>query len=95
MAGAIYVSSVTMLAVCDGLLDIHNNQYLDALPLAANTDACSYTLSLTSQVAVALPDIAGRRDILNYYLEGKPVAADVDRELLARQTQGELVVHVY
>ncbi|GIL57192.1 hypothetical protein Vafri_12491, partial [Volvox africanus] len=40
------------------------------------------------QVAVPLPDIKGRRDILEYYLSDKPLGPDVDRELLARQTQG-------
>ncbi|GIM07357.1 hypothetical protein Vretimale_11524, partial [Volvox reticuliferus] len=40
------------------------------------------------QVAVPLPDIKGRRDILEYYLSDKPLGPDVDRELMARQTQG-------
>ncbi|GAX77639.1 hypothetical protein CEUSTIGMA_g5082.t1 [Chlamydomonas eustigma] len=40
------------------------------------------------QVAVPLPDIKGRADILEYYLLDKPVSSDVDAELLARQTQG-------
>eukprot|EP00197_Chlamydomonas_leiostraca_P003648 CAMPEP_0202861408 /NCGR_PEP_ID=MMETSP1391-20130828/2816_1 /ASSEMBLY_ACC=CAM_ASM_000867 /TAXON_ID=1034604 /ORGANISM="Chlamydomonas leiostraca, Strain SAG 11-49" /LENGTH=821 /DNA_ID=CAMNT_0049540795 /DNA_START=584 /DNA_END=3045 /DNA_ORIENTATION=+ len=40
------------------------------------------------QVAVPLPDIKGRTDILDYYLADKPVAPGVDRDLLARQTQG-------
>ncbi|GLC41713.1 hypothetical protein PLESTB_000685100 [Pleodorina starrii] len=40
------------------------------------------------QVAVPLPDIKGRRDILEYYMSDKPLGTDVDRELLARQTQG-------
>ncbi|KAG2423083.1 hypothetical protein HXX76_002310 [Chlamydomonas incerta] len=30
----------------------------------------------------------GRRDILEHYLSDKPLSTDVDRELLARQTQG-------
>ncbi|KAL6746992.1 P-loop containing nucleoside triphosphate hydrolase protein, partial [Haematococcus lacustris] len=41
------------------------------------------------QVAVPLPDIQGRIDILDYYLGSKPVAGEVDRDLIARQTQGE------
>jgi hypothetical protein len=40
------------------------------------------------QVAVPLPDIRGRTEILEYYLGSKPVAKEVDRDLLARQTQG-------
>lgn len=41
------------------------------------------------QVAVPLPDIAGRRSILRYYLEGKPQAGGgLDVELIARQTSG-------
>ncbi|KAJ9524515.1 hypothetical protein QJQ45_019587, partial [Haematococcus lacustris] len=40
------------------------------------------------QVAVPLPDIQGRIDILDYYLGSKPVAGEVDRDLIARQTQG-------
>lgn len=43
------------------------------------------------QVAVPLPDIKGRQDILEYYLHDKPVSPDVDRDLLARQTQGRLL----
>lgn len=39
-------------------------------------------------VAVALPDVKGRREILQLYLAGKPLAADVDADLLARRTPG-------
>ncbi len=42
------------------------------------------------QVAVPLPDIKGRVDLIEYYLHGKPFSSDVDKEVLARQTQGEL-----
>lgn len=42
------------------------------------------------QVAVALPDVKGRKDILDLYLGDKPLAPDVDRDLLSRQTQGAL-----
>jgi len=35
-----------------------------------------------------LPDIKGRTELLDYYLHDKPFAADVDRDVLARQTQG-------
>lgn len=41
------------------------------------------------QVAVPLPDIRGRTQVLEYYLGDKPVDTAVDRDLLARQTQGE------
>lgn len=40
------------------------------------------------QVVVELPDVRGRKEILDYYLEGKPVAADVDAEVVARRTPG-------
>ena len=39
-------------------------------------------------VAVSLPDVAGRREILELYLEGKPLAPDVDVDLMARCTPG-------
>lgn len=39
-------------------------------------------------MAVPLPDIQGRRQILQYYMADKPVAADVNRDLIARQTPG-------
>jgi SpoVK/Ycf46/Vps4 family AAA+-type ATPase len=41
-------------------------------------------------VVVSLPDVAGRREILALYLEGKPLAPDVDVDLMARCTPGEL-----
>jgi len=40
------------------------------------------------QVAVPLPDIKGRMELLEFYLHDKPISPDVDRDLLARQTQG-------
>ncbi|KAL4860045.1 ATP-dependent zinc metalloprotease FTSH 11 [Chlorella vulgaris] len=40
------------------------------------------------QVAVTLPDVKGRQQIIDLYLKGKPVTADVDTELLARRTPG-------
>ncbi|KAL4425466.1 hypothetical protein ABPG75_009482 [Micractinium tetrahymenae] len=40
------------------------------------------------QVAVTLPDVKGRQHILDLYLTGKPVAADVDTDILARRTPG-------
>ncbi|KAF6252523.1 hypothetical protein COO60DRAFT_1471478 [Scenedesmus sp. NREL 46B-D3] len=40
------------------------------------------------QVAVPLPDVKGRAEILEYYLSDKPVAAGLDQTLLARQTSG-------
>ncbi len=42
-----------------------------------------------SQVAVPLPDVKGRLEILDYYLGDKPVATQVDKALIARQTQGK------
>lgn len=39
-------------------------------------------------MAVPLPDIKGRTELIDYYLHDKPFAADVDRDVLARQTQG-------
>lgn len=35
-----------------------------------------------------LPDVAGRRQMLDYYLGDKPVAPDVDASVLARNTAG-------
>ena len=40
------------------------------------------------QVAVPLPDIKGRSEILAHYLQDKPIDPSVDRELLAKQSQG-------
>lgn len=40
------------------------------------------------QVAVGLPDVRGRQQIIDLYLEGKPLASDVDSENLARRTPG-------
>ncbi|KAI8474800.1 MAG: peptidase family M41-domain-containing protein [Monoraphidium minutum] len=40
------------------------------------------------QVAVPLPDVRGRAEILRYYMQGKPFTPDVDADLLARQTSG-------
>ena len=39
-------------------------------------------------VTVEKPDVAGRFDILRLYAQGRPVAADVDIEVLARRTPG-------
>ena len=39
-------------------------------------------------VAVPLPDVRGRKQILEYYIQGKPVAPDVQPAALARQTGG-------
>jgi ATP-dependent metalloprotease len=40
-------------------------------------------------VNVPLPDIKGRRQILEMYLQKVPADADVDLDLLARGTPGE------
>ena len=40
------------------------------------------------QVNVAPPDVAGRESILGVHTRGKPLAADVDLERVARQTAG-------
>lgn len=40
------------------------------------------------QVAVTLPDVRGREQILELYLSGKPVSADVDIDMVARRTPG-------
>jgi cell division protease FtsH len=40
------------------------------------------------QVLVAPPDVAGRESILRVHTRGKPLAADVDLESVARQTSG-------
>ncbi|KAK9863945.1 hypothetical protein WJX84_008380 [Apatococcus fuscideae] len=39
-------------------------------------------------VAVPLPDVKGRREILSHYLADKPLAADVDAAVMARRTPG-------
>lgn len=39
-------------------------------------------------VAVPLPDVRGRAEILDYYLSSKPVSPDVDVMRLARATPG-------
>jgi cell division protease FtsH len=40
------------------------------------------------QVLVSAPDVAGREAILEVHTRGKPLAADVDLEAIARQTAG-------
>jgi len=40
------------------------------------------------QILVAPPDLAGREEILKVHTRGKPLAADVDLETVARQTAG-------
>src|ERR671929_1879454 len=40
------------------------------------------------QVLISPPDLAGREEILNVHTRGKPLAADVDLALIARQTAG-------
>ncbi|NLL52598.1 MAG: ATP-dependent metallopeptidase FtsH/Yme1/Tma family protein [Peptococcaceae bacterium] len=40
------------------------------------------------QVVVNVPDIKGREDILNVHVKGKPLADDVNLEVLARRTPG-------
>lgn len=39
-------------------------------------------------VAVALPDVQGRKGVLDLYLSNKPVSSSVNSELLARRTPG-------
>src|ERR687885_332674 len=40
------------------------------------------------QVLIGAPDLAGREEILGVHTRGKPLAADVDLKLIARQTAG-------
>src|SRR6266568_2315388 len=40
------------------------------------------------QVLIDAPDLAGREEILSVHTRGKPLAADVDLKLIARQTAG-------
>jgi cell division protease FtsH len=40
------------------------------------------------KIHVGLPDVAGRRAILDVHARGKPLAADVDLDLVARKTYG-------
>lgn len=40
------------------------------------------------QVTVGLPDVRGRRAIVDIHLRGKPVGNDIDSALIARQTPG-------
>jgi cell division protease FtsH len=40
------------------------------------------------QVLISPPDLAGREEILHVHTRGKPLAADVDLKLVARQTAG-------
>lgn len=39
-------------------------------------------------IAVDVPDVLGRRDILKVHIKGKPLAKDVDLDVLARRTPG-------
>eukprot|EP00967_Tisochrysis_lutea_P013854 scaffold15528_cov20-Tisochrysis_lutea.AAC.3 len=56
--------------------------------------ACAAVEHGALQVAVPLPDIKGRTELIEYYLHDKPFAADVDRDVLARQTQGRCLLSV-
>jgi len=40
------------------------------------------------RIVVDAPDVNGRRDIFKVHLKGKPIADDVDAEILARRTPG-------
>jgi len=40
------------------------------------------------QVTVSVPDIVGRKEILQVHIKGKPLAPDVDLQVLARRTPG-------
>ncbi|MGB2952895.1 MAG: ATP-dependent zinc metalloprotease FtsH [Gaiellaceae bacterium] len=40
------------------------------------------------QILVSSPDLAGREEILHVHTRGKPLAADVDLKVIARQTSG-------
>jgi cell division protease FtsH len=40
------------------------------------------------RVTMDRPDVAGRRAILNVHVKGKPIAPDVDLDIIARQTPG-------
>ncbi len=40
------------------------------------------------QVVVDVPDLSGRKEILKVHVRGKPIAPDVDLEVLARRTPG-------
>nr|WP_245574300.1 ATP-dependent zinc metalloprotease FtsH [Desulfovirgula thermocuniculi] len=40
------------------------------------------------QVVVDIPDIVGRKEILKVHMRGKPIAPDVDLDVLARRTPG-------
>jgi cell division protease FtsH len=40
------------------------------------------------QVLISPPDLAGREEILHVHTRGKPLAADVDLKVIARQTAG-------
>jgi cell division protease FtsH len=40
------------------------------------------------QIVVDLPDLQGRKEILNVHARGKPLAEDVDMDVLARRTPG-------
>lgn len=42
----------------------------------------------SAQVVVPNPDIRGRQEILELYLEGKPRSPDIDVKVLARGTPG-------
>ncbi|MDQ0285369.1 cell division protease FtsH [Desulfofundulus luciae] len=40
------------------------------------------------QIVVDIPDVAGRKEILKVHVRGKPLAPDVDLDVLARRTPG-------
>ena len=47
-------------------------------------------ISLPSQVNVSLPDIKGRREILSLYLTDKPLADDVDLQVIRGGVRNEV-----
>ena len=54
----------------------------------SSTRRCCARAASTARCFVSPPDVAGREAILEVHARGKPLAADVDFALLARQTRG-------
>ncbi len=67
----------------DGVVVIAATNRLDILDVAVLRPG-----RFNRKIHVGLPDVSGRREILEVHAKGKPLAADVDLEGVARKTYG-------
>ena len=78
-----------LLTELDGLESLHNVVVIAATNRPDIIDPALLRPGRFDRlVQVGLPDQDARRDILKVHLKGKPLANDVDAELLAKRTEG-------